>query len=234
MVGIYKITNPSGKVYIGQSWDIDRRFSFYKRLKCKGQILLYNSLCKYGYENHTLEIVHILSENSLQSDLDLWETFYWKRYIDLGFSMMNIREPGSRGKFTDESKKKMSNSQKKRLPISDTVRQNMKNSALRGELNPAKRLDVRKKISESKKGKSIKFSQERNKKIGIFISNNRVGINNPCSKKICQFDKNRNLMQEFISITEASIKTKINASNICQCCNKKRNTAGGFIWDYKD
>ncbi len=32
MIGIYKITNPEGKIYIGQSIDIDRRFKEYKRL----------------------------------------------------------------------------------------------------------------------------------------------------------------------------------------------------------
>ena len=32
IVGIYKITNPKGKVYIGQSVDIERRFFRYRNI----------------------------------------------------------------------------------------------------------------------------------------------------------------------------------------------------------
>jgi predicted GIY-YIG superfamily endonuclease len=31
MIGIYKITSPSGKVYIGQSWDIYDRWKKHKQ-----------------------------------------------------------------------------------------------------------------------------------------------------------------------------------------------------------
>lgn len=41
-VGIYKVESENGTVYIGQSIDIDDRFSRYKRKNCKAQILLYN------------------------------------------------------------------------------------------------------------------------------------------------------------------------------------------------
>jgi len=57
MIGIYKITSPSGKVYIGQSVDVKRRLREYKKLNCKKQIKLYHSLLKYGFENHKVEIV---------------------------------------------------------------------------------------------------------------------------------------------------------------------------------
>lgn len=55
--GIYKITSPSGRIYIGQSKNIEKRFLQYRRLQCKYQKLLYNSLIKYGVENHVFEIV---------------------------------------------------------------------------------------------------------------------------------------------------------------------------------
>lgn len=46
--GIYKITNPNGKIHIGQSIDLECRFKCYKYLKCKNQILFmyegYNSI----------------------------------------------------------------------------------------------------------------------------------------------------------------------------------------------
>ena len=52
MIGIYKITNPNGRIYIGQSTNIGAIWDVYHRLKCKDQSSLYNSLQKYVPENH--------------------------------------------------------------------------------------------------------------------------------------------------------------------------------------
>lgn len=57
MIGIYKIISPSGKIYIGQSRNIDKRFQQYKKLKCAKQPRLYNSFIKYGIDTHIFEIV---------------------------------------------------------------------------------------------------------------------------------------------------------------------------------
>ena len=45
-IGIYKITNPKGKVYIGQSININKRWNAYRNLKLKSQTKLLNSLKK--------------------------------------------------------------------------------------------------------------------------------------------------------------------------------------------
>jgi hypothetical protein len=57
IIGIYKITNPKGKVYIGRSFDIENRLKYYKNLQSKKQKLIHYSLLKYGYENHKIEII---------------------------------------------------------------------------------------------------------------------------------------------------------------------------------
>lgn len=58
MIGIYKITSPTKKVYIGQSVNIERRFSTYKRNNpINKQPRLYGSFKKYGIDNHKFEIV---------------------------------------------------------------------------------------------------------------------------------------------------------------------------------
>lgn len=74
ITGIYKITSPNNKIYIGQSINIERRFKEYKRLN-KRSIgpKLYNSLKKYGSDNHTFEIIE---ECSLEQ-LNEYE-FKWK------------------------------------------------------------------------------------------------------------------------------------------------------------
>lgn len=57
IIGIYKITSPTNRIYIGSSNDIYNRWCSYKNLKCKSQTKLYNSLLKYGAENHIFEII---------------------------------------------------------------------------------------------------------------------------------------------------------------------------------
>ena len=57
MTGIYKITSPSGKIYVGSSINIDKRKKHYRNLDCKTQRKLYNSFIKYGYDNHLFKIL---------------------------------------------------------------------------------------------------------------------------------------------------------------------------------
>ena len=59
MIGIYKITSPDNKIYIGQSVQIHSRILKYKRIDkgTKVQTRLYRSLCKYGFESHTIEVI---------------------------------------------------------------------------------------------------------------------------------------------------------------------------------
>ena len=76
MVGIYKITNPSGKIYIGQSVNIDNRISSYKNLKCKNQTKLYRSLLKYTFENHIFEILEECNIEMLNERERFYQDFY--------------------------------------------------------------------------------------------------------------------------------------------------------------
>ena len=55
--GIYKITNPKGKVYIGCTIDLKRRENNYKLKKCFTQKLIYESILFYGWEEHKFEVI---------------------------------------------------------------------------------------------------------------------------------------------------------------------------------
>jgi hypothetical protein len=72
MITIYKITSPSGRIYIGQSSNFKRRKTEYKRNKCKAQTLLYNSFIKYGFDSHVFEVV----EETTKELADERETFW--------------------------------------------------------------------------------------------------------------------------------------------------------------
>lgn len=77
ITGIYKITSPSGRVYVGQAVNIKKRFSDYKKLiHCKRQTRLYNSLIKYQPNKHTFEIIEECSIDLLNERERYWQDFY--------------------------------------------------------------------------------------------------------------------------------------------------------------
>jgi group I intron endonuclease len=77
MIGIYKITNPKGKIYIGQSIDIENRFRQYSFISNSiKQIKLHNSFKKYGIENHLFEPIEECDVELLNERERYWQEFY--------------------------------------------------------------------------------------------------------------------------------------------------------------
>jgi|694.fasta_scaffold09776_6 group I intron endonuclease len=113
MVGVYKITSPLGKIYIGSSNDIGNRFRSYHNLKCKSQRKLYNSLKKYGVDSHLFEIVE---ECEVEVLLER-ELYYGTKYKVLDKKRgLNCRLPKAKEGYVymgDETKKKIGESNKK-------------------------------------------------------------------------------------------------------------------------
>ena len=53
-------------------------------------------------------------------------------------------------------------------------------------------------------------------------------------KPILQYDKSGNFIREWQSIKNASESLNINDGSISGCCSGKQNSAGGFVWKYKN
>jgi group I intron endonuclease len=104
MIGIYKITSPVNKIYVGQSVDIPKRWKQYKGTECKQQIKLNRSFKKYGINNHKFEIIE---ECSLEQ-IDERELYWGIFYNVLGENGLNLRLGEGRGKCSDETKLKKS------------------------------------------------------------------------------------------------------------------------------
>jgi group I intron endonuclease len=107
-VGIYKITSPSGKVYIGQSWNVFHRWADYGKKTAKSQRMLCFSFNKYGKRAHKFELVHELPQDINQYTLDHYEQIYMDAYRGVGVTLLNAREAGSNGKLSEEAKKRVS------------------------------------------------------------------------------------------------------------------------------
>lgn len=106
MVGIYKIESPEGKIYVGQSKNIEQR-QFKRRVN--GDNLLLNSFSKYGKNNHTFTVIEECKEEELNN-----KERFWQEYYDvLGENGLNSLLEKTKEKprvFREEVKLKMSQS----------------------------------------------------------------------------------------------------------------------------
>lgn len=109
--GIYRITSPSGRIYVGQAKNIKARWRDYYGLYSSviGQTMLYRSLKKYGVEEHAFEVI----ENCTEQDLNTRER-YWQDLHDVLNGGLNcvLQESGEKRRvFSEETRKKMSEAQ---------------------------------------------------------------------------------------------------------------------------
>lgn len=165
---IYKITNPTGKTYIGQTKKSPKeRIKFYRRLHCKRQIKLYHSILKYGWDAHSFEI--IFSGVVSKEELNDLEIKYIEQYRSFNSEMgMNLTSGGIFGKIDPKHHEATRNRMTGRK-VSEATRQKLRDANL-GKKHSAETIlkrtiaitgkkrteESRRKYSESKKG--IKFS----------------------------------------------------------------------------
>ena len=101
MIGIYKITSPNGKIYIGQSVNIKRRWNQHKYQKL--DTILSRSFKKYGVDNDTFEI---LCECEI-SELNEKERYYQDYYNAIGLNGLNskLTQTNDKSGYTTEEVK---------------------------------------------------------------------------------------------------------------------------------
>ena len=125
--GIYKITSPSNKVYIGESVDIEKRFKTYRSLNCKSQPLLFKSLVKHGWENHIFEIIEVCKRDELKCRERYWQDLH---------DVIN-KEKGLNLKLTQCGDAKVVHSEETKIKIGDAQKGEKNHMYGKfGELNP--------------------------------------------------------------------------------------------------
>lgn len=70
---VYKLTSPSGKVYVGQTTDFDKRMAAYRGGRCRGQAYLYAAILKHGWDNFRIEVIDTAE---FKEHLDFYETLW--------------------------------------------------------------------------------------------------------------------------------------------------------------
>ena len=158
MVGIYKITSPTKKVYIGQSNNIEKRFKTYKGLHCKTQTILYSSFLKYGINKHKFEI---LCECNID-ELNDKERYYQDVFSVIGKNGLNC-------KLTKTNDRNGSHSEETKLKIG------------LGNKGKTHSEETRKKISLGNKGKFV--SEETRQKSSKYNTGNKHNLGRKHSKE---------------------------------------------------
>ena len=112
-IGIYSIISPVGKIYIGQSTDVCRRWKQYKNQHFKKQYKLYYSIKKYGYENHTFNLVEECKEQHLNERERFWQEHY--NVLEKGLNLALTETTEKRKKHSEETKIKIREAQKGKI-----------------------------------------------------------------------------------------------------------------------
>lgn len=177
MIGIYKITSPSGRVYIGQSVNLKARYKdyFVYGSNIKYQVKLYRSFKKYGSERHKFEVIELCDESDLNNRERYWQDYY-NSMID-GLNCKLTTSDDKSGRLSEETIRKKSESTKgdkhwcwgKNRPDA---------SIMMKENNPMNDPKIRQLVSEKLKGR--KTSEEVKQKLRMLEKRTikLVGANN--------------------------------------------------------
>jgi group I intron endonuclease len=183
--GIYKITSPTGKIYIGQSENIKMRWYKYSKLHCKRQTTLYNSFLKHGVENHQFDIIEYCTPDELNCSERFWQDIFEV-----------IKSSGLNGVLTVCGEKRYVASEDTRKRISESLQGDKhplygKVGALSPSFGKKASDETRKRQSESRKGKkSYVRTSEIRKNLSEARKNDknpmygRTGCNHPQSKVV--------------------------------------------------
>ena len=205
-IGIYKITNHLNEIYIGQSMNLNYRQHVYKRLRCKSQPKIFQSILNYGWETHTFEIIELCEI----SELNKKERFYQELYnsVEKGLNSIYVGVDGGNRCWTEEMKDKL------RKPKPNGFGEKLSKTLLeKGDSHASKQIESRNKRRETHYKKVDKH---------------------PLVKPVIQYDMEGNFVNEYFGTRDAYRKTGISYSHIGDVCLGKRKSAGKFIWKYKN
>jgi len=237
IIGIYKITNLiTGKVYIGQSIDVEKRKKTYEKLRCIKQPKIFNSIQKYGWENHSHEILEVCCVETLNSREFYWKNYYvnlqgWDKVLFCDLSDTNCNGPRS-----EEIKQKLREKMKGRVVPREVVERQKKTKLLAGYKHPKLKCEHCKQeisIVGFTRYHSDNCSQNP-KNSGIKRKGVREGIKGFSNKKVEQWSKDGELIKVWDSQWEARESLGLKGDGIGACCREEQKSAGGFIWKYKE
>lgn len=228
---VYIHTAPNGKVYVGitgrtvsERWNCGNGYRANKHF--------WAAIRKYGWDNIKHEIVakNLPKETAAEMEQELIKK-YRANYPERGYNNSAGGESPSYGaKHTDEHKTYMSALLTGRK-FSDETRRKMSESAKKRNPETRRRAlseETKRKISEATKGRPV---SEKCKMLSS-IKNSYDG--NPSARKVDQYSANGTFIASFNCMKEAAEKTGCDSHHIGEVCGGKRKTCGGYVWRYAE
>ena len=209
--GIYMWTSPSGKSYIGQAVDLDKRKSNFLSFGTRYAGSKINN-ARRKYSNIQYWTYTILEYCDID-DLDEREEYYISLYNTMRKGY-NCESGGHENKImSDESKQKMSEA-KKGNHLTEEQKRKM-SEARKGENNPM----WGKHFTEEQKRKMS------DKKKGLYD-----GAKHPRAYPIVQLTLDGEFIKEYECAKEAANELGINRRGIGRCVSSKLTKSHGFKW----
>lgn len=229
LAGIYKLTFPNGKVYIGRSLHVKARIRAHQKYE-ESNRLLREAREVWSWEEITVEIIESYpidvntDKDELDAILDDRERFYIEKYQSnnekYGYNMFDGGKYGKGYCPTDETKQKLS-------------------VAHKGRKCPPRSEETKRKISEKNKGrKPTAHCEEARLKaiVGKSLSEEhkrKISLNNPKCKKVACYTMDGLLVKVYDSCRDAILDMGGTDKRLIQrVIYGYRKKYKGFSWKY--
>jgi group I intron endonuclease len=230
---IYKITSPTGRIYIGKTTRLKDRITYYRNNYRSGQKMIESSIGKYGWENHIFEIIaestvdhlneleikYIKEYNSFHYDnpngMNLTrggEGLLGKKHTQSTINLMVAKRTGS--KRSESTKKLMSDLKKGKIPSGASYTRTEKH------IETLRQNRLGKKISEEETLKRKKTLLDKYLKVHGAI----LQIDVVTEEIVKEWNTSPKYIAEYLNV---------HPSNIIRCLSKHLKTGVGYIWKYK-
>lgn len=234
---IYTLSHPeSGEIrYVGKTTNLKRRFYQHSNIKvCKKLTNKHLGNWLLSILNKQLvPIMDIIEE--CENDWVISEQYWIEQFKVWGFNILNVTKGGEGfgHKHTEESKKKMSLSQKgvSRNFSKEVIEQ--KRLHFKSENNPMKNPISKQKVIDARTGNNTWVTEYMKEKARNHIQESVKNNTQVGNKPVLQYDLEGNFIREWVSIT--SIKKELGFSKECiiRCCKEKTISTWGYVWKYK-
>lgn len=224
---IYKLISPSGKVYIGQTYSIHERFTYYKNLKKPtSQRWLSSAILKYGFDSFIKEVLffNLSKENANKKEIELIKFFK-----DVNISM-NISSGGEGNDSLSKIVYKVNNLGEILNVYKSATEAGYQNNITQGQICSA----IERKTYYTKQNFYIYKDLYDN---GDFEKRLTQGYN--LRSPVIQLTKEGEFIKKYESLKEAAKSLGVSKESIRNATTKDLNrSCKGYLWilekDYND
>lgn len=221
---IYMFESPSGKKYIGQTVDLERRISEHRRPNSKCTAFS-NAIKKYGFDNFRLTV---LSECETIDEANYLESYYIEGYksFESGYNLTKGGDGIPGKKHTDVAKSKISAANKGKVLSSEHLEKlRVKAIGNKHALGLRHSDSVKKIISTANLGNDHFLGKSHSDEIRIKISTANKG-----NKNLLGY-KHSNESKEKISKSKVGVKRSDSYGEKLSLRNMKKVNVSGVVYE---